>query len=335
MASISDVVKTYTDQLFGSPTLQYNLPPIQAAVLQQAQASTTPTGTQAQWGQGFSGSKTADTREASRSEGNGFGSGMNDIDKWAGQFEPSLTARDVAKAYGKFTRGNPLVGGLAMMAKYANPTRDPLWQKAAGQYLGTLENAPALSDVMKQINQLYNQSLNAKVFASDTAQGALLGYGNPSQWGQAQKYGMQPYEFGQAMQGYNAMGIDPTSANTFEMFGGTTYDKLRDTYGYSNPAQASHLADYARMVANGEVSRDGEVAKSIERGIASAAARDLSNEWMGDILDGKTTLDFDKWKSDREAGGGRNEGWSGGRKDGTDDSDVGNRGFGASGDDYY
>ena len=188
---------------------------------------------------------------------------------------------------------------------------------------------------MKQINQLYNQSMNAKVFANDTAQGTLLGIGNPNQWGQAQKYGMEPYQFGQAMQGYNAMGIDPTSANTFEMFGGTTYDKLRDTYGYSNQAQASHLSDYARMVANGEVSRDGEVAKSIERGIASASARDLSNEWMGDILDGKTTLDFDKWKSDREAGGDDNEGWSGGREDGTDDSDVGNRGFGASGDDYY
>ena len=306
MASISDVVKTYTDQLFGSPTLQYNLPPIQAAVLQQAQASTTPTGTQAQWGQGFTGSKTADTREASRSEGNGFGSGMNDIDKWAGQFEPSLTARDVAKAYGKFARGNPLVGGLAMMAKYANPTRDPLWQKAAGQYLGTLENAPALSDVMKQINQLYNQSLNAKVFASDTAQGTLLGIGNPNQWGQAQKYGMEPYQFGQAMQGYNAMGIDPTSANTFVMFGGTTYDKLRDTYGYSNPAQSSYLSQAARLIANGQADVDGPYADSISRGIASAAARDLSNEWMGDILDGRTTLGFDDWKEGRDSddGGG-------------------------------
>jgi len=148
---------------------------------------------------------------------------------------------------------------------------------------------------MKQINQLYNQSLNAKVFAQDTAQGTLLGIGNPNQWGQAQKYGMQPYEFGQAMKGYNAVGIDPTSPNTFEMFGNTTYDKLRDTYGYSNPAQASHLADMARLIANGQAEVDGEYADSLERGFRSENKRDMTNDWLESILDGTTKDSFDDW----------------------------------------
>ena len=56
------------------------------------------------------------------------------------------------------------------------------------------------------------------------------------------------------------------------------------------------------MIGLGEVSADGEVSKSIERGLASQAARDLSNEWMGDVLGGRTTLDFDKWKEERGDG---------------------------------
>ena len=111
------------------------------------------------------------------------------------------------------------------------------------------------------------------------------------------------------------------------------YNDLRDTYGYSNQAQNSFLSDYARMIGLGEASADGEVSKSIARGIDAANARDLSNEWMSDLVNGRSTLGFNDWKDARgDASGG---GWDGGSASGDDDSDVGNRGFGASGDDYY
>ena len=88
--------------------------------------------------------------------------------------------------------------------------------------------------------------------------------------------------------------------NTYEMFGGDMYNDLRDTYGYSNPAQPSHLADMARLIGLGQAEPDGEYADSIARGIDAAAARDLSNEWMGDLLGGRSTLDFDKWKEQKD-----------------------------------
>jgi hypothetical protein len=300
--SLQTVAQEYLNSLWGNPALQYQVTPTTwQTPVTPGQSSTEATGTNPQWGQGYSGSKTPDTREASNAEGSGRESFS--MDKWAGQFSPDLSARDVVKAYGKFMRGNPLLSGLAMAVKYGNPTKDPLWQKTAQQYLDeNVTNAPSLSSVIGQINQLYNQSLNNKVFATDTATGTLLGLGNPTQWGQASTYGMQPYEFAQSMRGYNAAGLDPTGANTYEMFGGDMYKDLRDTYGYSNQAQNSFLSDYARMIGLGEVSADGEVAKSIERGLESAAARDLSNEWMGDVLGGRTSLDFNDWKDNREAG---------------------------------
>lgn len=300
--SLQTVAQEYLNSLWGNPALQYQVTPTTwQTPVTPGQSTTDANPLPSTWGQGYSGSKTPDTREASNAEGSGRESFS--MDKWAGQFSPDLSARDVVKAYGKFMRGNPLLSGLAMAVKYGNPTKDPLWQKTAQQYLDeNVTNAPSLSSVIGQINQLYNQSLNNKVFAGDTATGTLLGLGNPTQWGQASTYGMQPYEFAQSMRGYNAAGLDPTGANTYEMFGGDMYNDLRDTYGYSNQAQPSHLADYARMIGLGEVSADGEVAKSIERGIASANARDLSNEWMGDVLNGRTALDFNDWKDNREAG---------------------------------
>jgi hypothetical protein len=338
--SLQTVAQEYLNSLWGNPALQYQVTPTTwQTPVTPGQSSTEATGTNPQWGQGYSGSKTPDTREASNAEGSGRESFS--MDKWAGQFSPDLSARDVVKAYGKFMRGNPLLSGLAMAVKYGNPTKDPLWQKTAQQYLDeNVTNAPSLSSVIGQINQLYNQSLNNKVFAGDTATGTLLGLGNPTQWGQASTYGMQPYEFAQSMRGYNAAGLDPTGANTYEMFGGDMYNDLRNakdpygnSYGYSNQAQPSHLADIARLIGLGQAEVDGEYADSMERGLASAAARDLSNEWMGDVLNGRSTLGFNDWKDARgDASGG---GWDGGSASGDDDSDVGNRGFGASGDDYY
>lgn len=99
----------------------------------------------------------------------------------------------------------------------------------------------------------------------------------------------------EAMQGYNAMGIDPTSANTFEMFGGTTYDKLRSALGYSNPAQSSYLSQAARLIANGQADVDGPYADSISRGIESANRRDMTNQWLDEIASGKTTDSFQDW----------------------------------------
>ena len=109
--SLQTVAQEYLNSLWGNPALQYQVTPTTWQTPVTPGQSTTPTdSTNPQWGQGYSGSKTPDTREASNAEGSGRESFS--MDKWAGQFSPSLSAKDVARAYGKFMRTIPLPAGV-------------------------------------------------------------------------------------------------------------------------------------------------------------------------------------------------------------------------------
>jgi hypothetical protein len=320
--SIANVAQEYMAKLFGSPAVAYNVQPSQWVGLQPpAQQPAQPGQQQPVWGD-RDGGEDRGSQGGPWADRGGIPT-VNSPDYWAGQFKPDIGWRDVLKAYGPSIAGaltgNPLMVGLNMARMYKNPTQDPLWQKAASQYLDAIGNPMSLTDVIRQINDLYKANIDSRIFASDTARGVLLGLGNPTQWGQASRYGMAPHQFAQAMSGYNYAGIDPTSPNTFEMFSGPTYDSLRDVYGYSNQPQSSFLADYARMIGTGEVSRNGPVAQAHARGLEAAAARDLSNRWMSDVLNGYTTEDFSTWKDHMEHGYDRENDRDG---DGWGDQDV-------------
>lgn len=320
--SISSVAQEYMAKLFGAPAVAYNVQPSQWVGQQQpvqAQQPTTPTTP-------YSQTRSGDGNERAQGEAWADRGGIptvNSPDYWAGQFTPDIGWKDVLKAYGPniaaaFT-GNPMMAGLNMMRAFKNPTQDPLWQKAATQYLDSIGNPMSLADVIGQINGLYKTNLDSKVFASDTARGALLGLGNPTQWGQASSYGMAPHQFAQSMSGYNYAGIDPSSPGTFELFSDVPGLSTLQSYGYSSQPQSSFLADYARMLGTGQLERGGLAEKAIERGIAAEAERAKSRAWMDDVLSGRTTDDFRSWKDHMEHGYDRENDRDG---DGWGDQDV-------------
>lgn len=336
--SMADVAREYMAKLFGSPAVGYNVQPSQWVGQQYPTQPQTPQTNPANGNANRSGDGNERGLQGGQWDSRGGTPTINSPDYWAGQFTPDIGWKDVLKAYGPnmmgALTGNPMLAGLNMMRQLKNPTQDPLWQKSAQQYLDQASPTTSLADVISQINGLYKTNLDSKVFATDTARGALLGAGNPTQWGQASSYGMAPHQFAQAMTGYNSAGINPTWANTFEMFSNSpTYDSLR-SIGYSNAPQSSFLADYAKMLGTGQLEQGGLASQAVERGITSANARDTSNSWMNDVLTGRTTKSYADWQKDRDVTGG----WDGGGRDGgpsTDTSDAGERGFGASGDDYY
>lgn len=311
------VPKEYMAKLFGAPAVAYNVQPSQWVGMQQPVTPQQQASTQNPYSQTRSGDGNERSQAGEWADRGGLPT-VNSSDYWAGQFTPDIGWKDVLKAYGPniaaaFT-GNPMLAGLNMMRAFKNPTQDPLWQKAATQYLDAIGNPTSLQDVISQINGLYKTNLDSKVFASDTARGALLGLGNPTQWGQASSYGMAPHQFAQSMSGYNYAGIDPTGANTYEMFSSSpTYDSLR-SMGYSNAPQSSFLADYARQIGLGQLEPNGLAAQAVQRGIDSANRRDQTNQWMDDIVNGRTTEDFATWKDHMDNGYDRendadNDGW--------------------------
>ncbi len=330
---MADVAKEYMAKLFGAPAVAYNVNPSQWVGMQQP---TTPQQQTATNQPNSTLGRSGDGNERAQGEAWADRGGIptvNSPDYWAGQFTPDIGWKDVLKAYGPSIAGaltgNPMMVGLNMARMYKNPTQDPLWQKAATQYLDSIGNPASLADVIGQINGLYKTNLDSKVFASDTARGALLGLGNPTQWGQASSYGMAPHQFAQSMSGYNYAGINPTGANTFEMFSSSpTYDSLR-SMGYSNAPQSSFLADYAKMLGTGQIERGGLTEQAMERGIASANARDTSNKWMDDVLNGRTTKTFADWKNDTEG-----RGVYGIDQDGNEVGNADHSGIGSTGDGY-
>lgn len=319
--SISSVAQEYMAKLFGSPAVAYNVQPSQWVGQQQsvqAQQPTTPTTPTTPYSQTRSGDGNERGLQGGKWADRGGIPTVNSPDYWAGQFTPNIGWKDVLKAYGPSIAGaltgNPMMVGLNMMRAFKNPTQDPLWQKAATQYLDFIGNPASLADVIGQINGLYKTNLDSKVFASDTARGVLLGLGNPTQWGQASRYGMAPHQFAQSMSGYNYAGINPQSAGTYEMFSDVPGLSALQSYGYSNQPQSSFLADYARMLGTGQLERGGLASQAIERGIAAEKSRASSRAWMNDVLAGNTTEDYATWKDHRENGYDRendsdNDGW--------------------------
>lgn len=330
--SISSVAQEYMAKLFGSPAVAYNVQPSQWVGQQQpvqAQQPTTPTTPYSQTRSGDGNERSQAGEWADR----GGLPTVNSSDYWAGQFTPDIGWKDVLKAYGPniaaaFT-GNPMLAGLNMMRSFKNPTQDPLWQKAATQYLDQIGNPMSLADVIGQINGLYKTNLDSKVFASDTARGALLGLGNPTQWGQASSYGMAPHQFAQSMSGYNYAGINPQSAGTYEMFSDVPGLGALQSYGYSNTPQSSFLADYARMLGTGQIERGGLAEKAIERGIAAEASRVSSRAWMDDVLAGRTTKSYADWQKDTQG-----RGVYGVDQDGNEVGKADHSGIGSTGDGY-
>ena len=214
---------------------------------------------------------------------------IDDPDYWAGQFDPTLSWKDTAKAYGPYIGMgimNPVTAGFSMMKNYMNPTDDPVWQKSAQQFLSTNGSNMTLADLTKQIGQLYKADpLNSGVFATDTAMGVLQSQGPLGQLYQSMlQNGYQPYEFNQFANGLNAMGVNPNV-------------NMPDLY------QMPNLVQNVRGINSGNYSTDGPVAQAAQRGIQHSQERASSRAWMDDVLSGKTTKAY----SDYSAENGRDD----------------------------
>lgn len=225
-------------------------------------------------------------------------------------FTPNLSIGDVARAYGPYMALGPMMGGLRMAKTYMNPTKDPLFQKAAGQYLNEYAPGVSLDQILQEINTLYTADPDAKVNAMDSARGVLMGQGPLAQQYQQAvlQQGLAPYTFAQAVQGLNAISPGLAKApGAFTNFSDVPSLSNLAAYGYSNTPQPSHIPDLAAGIEKGEYRSDGPVAQSIQRSISNEASRASSRAWMDEVLGGKTTKNYSDWQRD-----GRNDnddGW--------------------------
>jgi len=257
---------------------------------------------------------------------------------WGGMWSPDIGWKDVAKAYGPYI-GNPLTSGMRMVKDFMNPTKDPLVQKALSQYLQEFAPHMTLDQVLKEINMLYAANPNSKVNALDTIAGYALGLGPLSQQYQSAVLSgvMAPHEFAQQTRAMSYMGLNPmgsswtyatpTQFRTDPVTGASAYSALEKS-PISNLTRAylSAMTDGTlnRSVYNnyqGTYTTAGEMltdaAAEIQR---SQFERELSREWMGDILSGKTEKDFGSWKDER---GGGDYSFSGGGTPGAPSSGFG------------
>lgn len=230
---------------------------------------------------------------------------LDDPAYWGG-WTPDLSWKDVMKGYGKFI-GNPMLGGLAMSYQYMNPTKDPVWQKAAEQYLSEFSPETTLDQLIAEINQIYKTDPDAKVFASDTIRGMMMSM-NPqyakafADWTEA---GGSIHGFAQEIQGLQDMasafpGID---INTAPMPGTAYGQDWMNIHRYSsNPNNMEFNwgtksyeptgTGYARMVSQHQ---------------QNATNRRLSSQWMNEVLENKTTLGFTDWKDQQSGIYGRDQ----------------------------
>lgn len=241
---------------------------------------------------------------------------------WGGQWSPDITARDVFGAYGKYM-GNPLTSGFAMAKAYMNPTKDPLVQKALGQYLQEFAPNMSLDQVLKEINTLYAANPSSKVNALDTIAGYALGLGPlASQYQSAVLSGiMAPHELAQQARGMSWMGLDPTAGSwsyatptQFSMdpnTGRSTYSQFEKspigmlTSAYLDSMKAGTLGRSTYNAYRGEYTSAGEMlADAAREAQTSAINREASREWMEEVLSGRTDKAFGDWRGSNSGGGG-------------------------------
>ncbi len=241
---------------------------------------------------------------------------------WGGQWSPDITARDVFGAYGKYM-GNPLTGGFAMAKAYMNPTKDPLVQKALGQYLQEFAPHMSLDQVLKEINTLYAANPSSKVNALDTIAGYALGLGPlASQYQSAVLSGiMAPHELAQQARGMSWMGLNPTAGSwsyatptQFSMdpnTGRSTYSQFEKspigmlTSAYLDSMKDGTLGRSTYNAYRGEYTSAGDMlADAAREAQTSQMNRELSREWMGDVLSGRTDKNFGDWKGGYNGGEG-------------------------------
>ena len=252
-------------------------------------------------------------------------------------FTPSLSIGDVARAYGPYMALGPMMGSLRMAKTYMNPTKDPLFQKAAGQYLNEYAPNVSLDQILQEINTLYTANPDAKVNAMDSARGVLMGQGPLAQQYQQAvlQQGLAPYTFALATQGLNSISPGLAMApGAFTHFSDVPSLSNLAAYGYSNTPQLSHIPDLAAGIAKGEYRSDGPVAESIQRGIKSEERRSSSREWLNDVLGNKTAKSYSDWQKDRDRGGDGGDGGSRGGG-GNPGGSTNGRGDGARDNDGY
>jgi hypothetical protein len=233
---------------------------------------------------------------------------------WGGMWSPDIGWKDVAKAYGPYI-GNPLTSGMRMVKDFMNPTKDPLVQKALSQYLQEFAPHMTLDQVLKEINMLYAANPASKVNALDTIAGYAMGLGPLSQQYQSAVLSgiMAPHQFAQQTRAMGWMGIDPfgsswtydtpTQFSTDPATGKSTYSAFEMspiqslTQAYLSNKQGGTLGRSVYNSYQNQYTTVGEMltdaAAEIQR---SQFERELSREWMGDILSGRTESDFGSWK---------------------------------------
>lgn len=239
-------------------------------------------------------------------------------------WNPDISWKTTAKAYGPYLAGGPLMGGMRMAAAFKNPTQDPVWQEAASQYLAQHAPGTNLADVIREINTLYAADPNAKVFASDTARGVLMGKGhlaNAYQEAVLQTGVMQPYQFAKSAQGVMNMGYNPAEMPGYGWSTPTQFSTVQDPVsGQWGTQYSDHktgtLAGLARAyeesrmtggggffdVLTGKSYAPGErIAETFSNVAEASAKRAASREWMEDILNGKTEDDFSQWQGGNSA----------------------------------
>ena len=256
---------------------------------------------------------------------------LNDPAYWGG-WTPDLSWKDVMKGYGKYM-GNPMLGGLAMLYQFMNPTKDPVWQKAAEQYLSEFAPNTTLDQLIEQINQIYKTNPDAKVFASDTIRGMMMSM-NP-EYAQAFKSwtdaGGSIHGFAQEVQGLQEMasafpGLDISTAP----MPGTAYgQQWNEVFKYSsNPNNMEFNWNTKEYEPTG-TAYAGMVAQHQQ----NATNRQLSKQWMDEVLDGTTTLGLNDWKQNNSGIYGKDQdGNDIGRADHSGISGQTGDGYGISGD---
>lgn len=239
-------------------------------------------------------------------------------------WSPDISWKTTAKAYGPYMARGPLTGGLRMASAYMNPTKDPAWQEAARQYLGKYAPGTSLTDVIRDINALYAADPNAKVFASDTARGVVMGAGHlADQYQKAvlQTGVMQPHQFAQSAMGFMNMGWDPAAVPDYGYATPSDFSTVQDPatgqwgteYSGYQPGTLAGLARSYTLAKEtphsffdtltGKTYAAGDrIAETAANIAASSAKRAASRSWMEDILNQKTTLSFDEWSKGPKSG---------------------------------
>lgn len=236
---------------------------------------------------------------------------INDPAYWGGVWQPNLSWKDVAKTYGKFLGAGPFIGGLSMALQYMNPVNDPLWQKAAEQYLAEFSPGTTLDQLIEQINTLYKTDPNAKVNATNTIRGTMMGL-HPdfsqayADWTQA---GGTPYGFVGEWSGLTGMAqaFPEYDISTTPYVGSTMGRAFFDLFGLQGPPSAGgwYSAAEQRNMAPGEA-----LARAEARTQKSRATRQASREWMEETLAGRTTKTFGEWQSEGRDGGYTGQGYN-------------------------